>query len=348
MNYNQFRLLNLSSAKTSLLQFKLADIGEGIAEVSIKEWYVKVGDSVKQFDKICEVQSDKATVTITSRYDGVIKKLHYNVDDTAFVGKPLVDIETDDSGSQAQPTQQTEIISDSLERIETAPRAASAPKSAPISNASAAAAAAEQALQNEFRINKVLATPAVRKMAMDHKINLAEVTGTGKDGRILKEDILKYLDQSASNAAPSTPPPPPIPQQAAPQAEAPLKKSTPPPKIAVFKSLNTDKKEAIKGIRKAMVKTMSQANTIPHFSYCDEFKMNALVSLREHLKSLGKERGVNLSYLPFFIKACSMALHSYPVLNAHVDEKCENITYKVNHSFLLVSVFFSIIDNFIY
>lgn len=81
-----------------------------------------------------------------------------------------------------------------------------------------------------------------------------------------------------------------------------------------------------------MVKTMTQANTIPHFSYCDEYNMNYLVELRRTLKEVSKERGIKMSYLPIFIKACSIALHSYPVLNAHIDDRCENITYKAAHN----------------
>jgi len=177
-------------------------------------------------------------------------------------------------------------------------------------------------------------------MAMENKVKLEDIQGSGKDGRILKDDIVKYLDLIKT----IEPPPLPIqPAAAATSKTIPIISESPksainnnnnfiPRTLSVVKSSKEDRKEAIKGVKKAMVKTMSQANTIPHFSYCDEYNMNVLVDLRSNLKEISRQRGIKMSYLPIFIKACSIALHSFPLLNAHVDEKCENIIYKATHN----------------
>lgn len=81
------------------INFKLADIGEGIAEVEVLEWYVKPGDKIEQFSPICMVQSDKASVEITSRYDGIVKSLGWNIGDMAQVGSTLIELESLDEPS---------------------------------------------------------------------------------------------------------------------------------------------------------------------------------------------------------------------------------------------------------
>ncbi|XP_065576579.1 lipoamide acyltransferase component of branched-chain alpha-keto acid dehydrogenase complex, mitochondrial-like [Artemia franciscana] len=292
-----------------IVPFKLSDIGEGITEVTIKEWFVKEGDKVNQFDSICEVQSDKASVTITSRYDGVIKKIHYNVDDTAKVGLPLVDIESAevDEGE----AQQTEILDKDAITLgeETGDDAVKLP------------AAKEQ----------ILTTPAVRKIAMEHNINLAEVTGTGRDGRILKEDIVKHVE-SLKKAKEEVPKPldqTPIIEKPVPE---PIK-SIPTP-VRIPPVIEKDTIEPIKGFRKAMVKTMTASLKIPEFGYCDEVDLTELVEVRKLLKDSAavKDKGIRLSYMPFFIKAASLALRHYPLLNSSLDEPCENITYKAAHN----------------
>ncbi|XP_002715881.1 lipoamide acyltransferase component of branched-chain alpha-keto acid dehydrogenase complex, mitochondrial isoform X1 [Oryctolagus cuniculus] len=280
-----------------IVQFKLSDIGEGIREVTVKEWYVKEGDTVSQFDSICEVQSDKASVTITSRYDGVIKKLYYNLDDIAYVGKPLVDIET-------------EALKDSEEDVVETP-----------------AVSHDEHTHQEIKGQKTLATPAVRRLAMENNIKLSEVVGSGKDGRILKEDILNYLEKQTGAILPPSPkaevmPPPPKPKD----KTIPMPISKPP----VF--IGKDKTEPIKGFQKAMVKTMSAALKIPHFGYCDEVDLTELVKLREELKPIALARGIKLSFMPFFLKAASLGLLQFPILNASVDEGCQNITYKASHN----------------
>lgn len=275
--------------------------------MTVKDWYVKEGDTVSQFDSICEVQSDKASVTITSRYDGVVRKLYYNVDDIAFVGKPLVDIETDvlKDGAPEEDVVETPAIS-------------------------------QEHTHQEIKGHKTLATPAVRRLAMENNIKLSEVVGTGRDGRILKEDILSFLAKQTGAILPPSPkleiiPPPPkaeIPKS----SQIPITPSIPVTFTKPITFSGKDVTEPLKGFHKAMVKTMSAALKIPHFGYCDEIDMTKLVQLREDLKHSAEARGVRLSFMPFFLKAASLGLLQYPVLNAFVDENCQNITYKASHN----------------
>ncbi|CAJ0965133.1 unnamed protein product [Ranitomeya imitator] len=332
----QPRLFRTASALNgAIVQFKLSDIGEGIREVTVKDCscahtnpgtgscrvhrtqapalqeafrrYVKEGDTVSQFDSICEVQSDKASVTITSRYDGVVRKLYYNVEDTALVGKPLVDIETD----------VVKAVASEEDVVETP-------------------AICQEHTHQEIKGHKTLATPAVRRLAMENNIKLSEVVATGRDGRILKDDILNFLAKQTGAILPPSPkmdiiqPPPkkevskPIQKEKAPTI--PVSFTQP----IVFSG--KDVTEPLKGFHKAMVKTMTSALKIPHFGYCDEVDMTALVKLREDLKPWAESRGARLSFMPFFLKAASLGLLQYPILNASVDENCQNITYKAAHN----------------
>ncbi|XP_031569107.1 lipoamide acyltransferase component of branched-chain alpha-keto acid dehydrogenase complex, mitochondrial-like [Actinia tenebrosa] len=332
------RHLRTSSALAGeVLPFKLSDIGEGIAEVTLKEWYVNPGDHVAQFDSICEVQSDKASVTITSKYDGVITKLYYEVEDMARVHQPLVDIEitaetTVDNGDRSpaedvmaaqQKPQPTQAIDQSLPPPPSRPTQEIIP---PQPSPPAPSQPAYQESNVTKRSGKVLTTPAVRKIAKENQIDLSNVPSTGKDGRILKEDVLHYIKQmKTATAAPAAAAP-------APEKPAPIPSPVYTPPVFTSDAIPQDRVEEIKGIRKVMAKTMTAALAIPHFGYCDEILLDDLVKLRTQLKPLMESRGVKLSFMPFFIKAASLALHQFPILNSCVDADCTQITYKGAHN----------------
>jgi 2-oxoisovalerate dehydrogenase E2 component (dihydrolipoyl transacylase) len=293
---SQARTFNTTSVLEDIVQFNLSDIGEGIKEVTVKEWFVKVGDQVAQFDNICEVQSDKASVTITSKFDGVITKLYYEVDDIAQTGDPLVDVEVA-GGSGAASLVSLDTPSDDEQ---------------------------DMAVGRSVR---TLATPAVRRIAMENSVNLADIYGTGKEGRVLKEDILSFLEgKSAKSPAPVAVAAP------SPVAAAPLV-ATPPPRIVrQVISEGKDRVEPLKGMVKAMSKSMNEALKIPHFGYYDEIDMTKLVQLRKDLKNVSESRGVKLSYMPFIVKAASLALLQYPIINSSIDVAAEKLTFKHNHN----------------
>ncbi|KAM3719254.1 Lipoamide acyltransferase component of branched-chain alpha-keto acid dehydrogenase complex [Dirofilaria immitis] len=292
-------LLNSIARFLPLVQFKLSDIGEGIAEVQIKEWHVKEGDHVAQFDNICEVQSDKASVTITSRYDGIIKKLYYDVEDVAKVGTTLVDIEV-------------------VEKQEENPNGKLGTETTTSENA------------QEDR--KVLATPAVRQLAKGKGINLSEVVGTGISGRILKDDVIRYVElrtNSSTTAAIEEPIVDTTFHAARATSPEQLSQSF---SLKKFEVLKEDKVVPIRSYTRAMVKSMSESLKIPHLGFCDEVNVDQLMTMREELKKFEAVYNARMSFMPIIIKAVSLALNKFPKLNAVIDKNIENIIYKTSHN----------------
>uniref|UniRef100_A0A914KH85 Dihydrolipoamide acetyltransferase component of pyruvate dehydrogenase complex n=1 Tax=Meloidogyne incognita TaxID=6306 RepID=A0A914KH85_MELIC len=273
ISYYNFECLHTSNIYFGkLINFKLSDIGEGIAEVQLKEWHVKEGDYVNEFDEICSVQSDKASVTITSRYKGIINKLYFQPDDIAKVGQTLLDVELNEEEEDNEEFL-NEIL---LENEET---------SIPVTNQKSS--------------TKILASPAVRRLLSENKINLEEIKGTGQNGRILKEDIYKMINKEEINME---------------ILEEPTQKTT---------------KIPIKGYTLSMIKTMTESLKIPHFIYGDEFLMEELIKIKELLK---EKKSMNLTYLPFFIKIISKALEDFPILNSSLDLDNQSIILKNFHN----------------
>lgn len=205
-----------------------------------------------------EVQSDKATTDITSRFEGTIKKLHFEVGDMAPTGSALVDIDVADDAAD----------DDAAEPAEEAPSAQSAASS------SDAAASSPSINHRDATSGKVFATPSVRRIARENNLDLTAVPGTGKDNRILKEDVLNFLKNGgASSTTPQTTSAP------SPAASAPV--STPP-----AAPVGEDRVVPVRGIQRAMVKSMNAAWQIPHFGYCDEIRMDALMDFRARVRHM--------------------------------------------------------------
>ena len=184
---------------------------------------------------------------------------------------------------------------------------------------------------------KALAAPAVRRIATEHGVNITEVLGSGREGRVLKEDIMSYIQQRKGEETGSIKPLVKQPIQADTKTAKPKTESIrtapqaiKPPSFIVASS--EDKTVPLKGITKAMNKAMSEALTIPHFGYCDEIDIGRLIDVRTRLKAPASEKGIKLSYMPFFVKACSMALMEYPVINSYFNAQQETITYKADHN----------------
>ncbi|KAM0260517.1 hypothetical protein ACHAQJ_002750 [Trichoderma viride] len=299
----------------------LADIGEGIVECEVIQWFVELGAHVEEFSPLCEVQSDKASVEITSRFSGVVKKLYYETGEMAKVGKPFVDIDIE-GGAEAEDAGALQAAESSSKDAST-----SAPESSRPQQTEVAASAQGQSSQEPKPKGKAagLATPAVRHLSRELKIDILDIDGTGRDGRVLKEDIYKFVQQrdasasapAASQSASTLPQPASSSQSPSPYGWVPSPSGQP--------SVQTETRVQLTNTQQQMFKTMTRSLNIPHFLYSDEVDFTDLVNLRSRLNKVLSQSPVapgqaaKLSYLPFIIKAVSMALYQYPILNSRVE-----------------------------
>jgi 2-oxoisovalerate dehydrogenase E2 component (dihydrolipoyl transacylase) len=267
--------------------FILPDIGEGIVECELLEWLVKEGDNIAEDQPVAEVMTDKATVQIPAMYSGVVKKLYYKAGDIAKVHAPLFAMEIEGAVETTSSTAQPEQVQ--------------------AMSAMPTEAATEVAELGVVAKGKALASPAVRRLARELGSDITQVQGSGKKGRVMKEDLLVSGDDLVT----------PNQAGAASGQRIPGGKRT----------------EPIRGIKAAMARQMSlSVSTIPHFTVSDEIEMDQLIQVRQQLKGDFEKQGVKLSFMPFIIKALSLALNEFPIINSQVNDDCTELSYFDDHN----------------
>jgi pyruvate dehydrogenase E2 component (dihydrolipoamide acetyltransferase) len=256
-------------------EFRLPDIGEGVAEGEVVRWLVKEGDALKEDQPMVEIMTDKATVEIGSPRVGRVAKRMFAEGDRCPVGKVLIVIEVEgDAPPMAKPS---------------APAAA-----APKASAADPAAKGGNKIGNGATGNTVLATPATRKLARDIGVDIREVAGSGRAGRVTVDDVRAHGGGGA------------VPQPtSAPRADG----------VRI----------PFRGMRRKIAETLVRSkHTAPHVTYVEEIDCTELVALRGALNAR-QAGGEKLSFLPFIIKATIAALRKYPQMNAMLDDAAGEI-----------------------
>jgi pyruvate dehydrogenase E2 component (dihydrolipoamide acetyltransferase) len=301
-------------------EFKLPDIGEGVAEGEIVSWLVKTGDWVNEGQDLVEVMTDKATVTIGAPKAGCIAQLNGAVGDTLPVGSVLVVIDLD-----GQPSSTSVAVAPAVQVSAPAPAAGPASDDGPAASAvgdirtslPGVNLAPPPNSDGSYFNERPLAAPATRKLARELGVDLRRVEPTGKSGRIERSDVERSSSRTSEPAAvPSSMAPAPI-------AIAPL---------ALKAAPEEEQRIPIRGLRKRIYENMARSKrTAAHFTFVDECDVTALQELRERLLPKAKEAGVNLTFLPFIVKAVALALTKHPALNALIDDAAQQIVMRQRH-----------------
>ncbi|WP_342559322.1 dihydrolipoamide acetyltransferase family protein [Metasolibacillus sp. FSL K6-0083] len=289
--------------------FRLPDIGEGIHEGEIVKWFVKAGDQVKEDDILCEVQNDKAVVEIPSPVEGTVEEVLVAEGTVAVVGDILIRLDAPgyedmklkgDEHAEAKTEAQVQATAEAGQDVEKAP--------------------VEETAKVEDN-KRIIAMPSVRKYARDNNVDIRAVVGSGKNGRVLKEDVDNFLagGQEVAEQAP-------VVEDVAVETTVEAPKATP---TVVLEGDFPETREKLSGIRKAIAKAMVHSKqTAPHVTLMDEVDVTALVAHRKKFKDIAAEKGVKLTYLPYVVKALIATLREFPEFNRSLDDATQEVIQK--------------------
>ena len=273
--------------------FKLPDIGEGVVEGEVVEWFVNVGDVVKEDTPILSVMTDKATVEIPSPVDGKVLTRKGDVGDILAVGVVCIEFEVEGGGNASELADESE--PETKEEVKEAPEPVKeevkeekpAPAPAPVATAPSPAPAPVAVARAPG--TKALASPAVRQRAREAGISLDHVAGSGPAGRVSHADLDRHISGGGAGTGSS---------------------------VGVPETGHNDVK--VIGLRRKIAQGMvASYTTIPHFSYFEEVDVTQLEQLRQTMNASRPEGAPKLTFLPFIILALRKALQSRKAINGH-------------------------------
>lgn len=283
--------------------FKFPDIGEGLDEGTINQWYVKKGQAVKVGDPLVNMETDKVAADIPSPRNGVIAQIFGKVGDVVKVGEALVEIEleADENEVSANEDVKVEAVEEEgagvVGTLEVAGNSAYLPASDEV----------HTSVSDEKKPvgRKALATPVARAYAKDLNIEINSVKGTGPAGRVTKQDILNHSNKAGSS----------VPKQVVSQS--------------VVDSSELISYEPLSQIRKTIARNMSESkHKAAHMTVFEEVEISKLIDLRNRFKDQFAKKDVKLTYMAFILKAIALSLKKYKSLNAQLDLENNRMIYK--------------------
>jgi pyruvate dehydrogenase E2 component (dihydrolipoyllysine-residue acetyltransferase) len=301
------------------LEFKLPDIGEGVAEGEIVKWLVAEGDAVAEHQSVVEVMTDKATVEIPSPAAGRVTALKAKAGDVVPVGSVLFTLALGSGAAAAPEAAQAE---EAAQANEEGAEQQVAEEGAPQEAAVGARAGAEDGAEAGDANGNVLAVPSARRVARELGIDLGQVRGTGRHGVVRRADVEAYA-QSAQESSAAAPAAPAAPSRT--EAARPERAPAPAP-VSTGSGVARETRVPFRGVRRKIAEAMVRSKqTAAHFTVVEEVDVTALVELRAAAKVLGEEQGVKVTYMPFIMKATALGLARFPMLNGHLDEAAGEI-----------------------